>query len=923
MHDIHVPASDPRAPLVTVIAHVGREEVVELRDLRAEVRAQRGVQAELVVVDHTAQGLPALDGVRLVRCATPGRGAAWRAALAVARGRFVAWHAPACRMSPGRLATAVARLEAEDGCDIVTCDYHLHDDQGRAVERVFPAAMGEAPGPFWSAGVVARRAALGALRATAFAPVELELWQALRSSGRAAHVAEVGFTVDRRRYAADWEASRQDAALVAVARAPFTGERPVLSVSICTYDRRDVLVECLEAFSRQVLPPGTFELVVVDDGSSDGTAELLGELELPVPMRVVRQANGGLAAARNAGLAVARGALVLFVNDDTLPFPGCVEQHLRTHAALGQRTAVLGSFEQPAAALDNALLRYLERSTEVFGFSRMTPRALHDGLSFYTCNVSVPLEAVREAGCFDPAFRHYGCEDTDLGLRLEAHGYRVYYEPGARALHRHVMDFDYIRARQQQVARAYVRLFRKHPEAAARWGIQGLTGEDCWILLEKVRDALPAAEAAARELARIDVGALEALGGDYREAAADVLARLGEVLPRLNRAWWHAGYLAGFQEHGLAGLAELGASVARELPTRADVAASRRLEPARPVPELTVIVPTRDRPRELAQLLEHLAAQDLAPGSFEVLVVDDASSPPAEPALCARPWPFQLEVLRQEPAGPAAARNLALARARGALVVFFNDDAVPAADNLRWHLLAHRGRSAPLAVIGTFRLLPERVTDSFTRHVETSNALFAQPLLKAGVLYGGSTFCTGNLSIARALLEEVGGFDASFPYAGGEDTELGIRLERRLGVQVLFEPRARAQHDHALDVRGFARRQRVLGWAVQRIEELHPGAGLVPGWPLDAAHRDALRARLDGEREAHEELLAGAAEICAREARAREGPAHLDALRGAFDAVREHEFGRGLLAGLEGALPLERAERHAAERQGSAARSRP
>jgi GT2 family glycosyltransferase len=107
----------------------------------------------------------------------------------------------------------------------------------------------------------------------------------------------------------------------------------------------------------------------------------------------------------------------------------------------------------------------LERSTEVFCYARMKPRSFHDWTRFWTCNVSVSHALVRAVGGFDESFRHYGCEDTDLALRLDARGSRVWFEDTARAHHRHLLDFDALERRQLTVARAWVRLFKTHPRA--------------------------------------------------------------------------------------------------------------------------------------------------------------------------------------------------------------------------------------------------------------------------------------------------------------------------------------------------------------------------------------------------------------------------------------------------------------------------
>ncbi|MCE9596106.1 MAG: glycosyltransferase [Planctomycetes bacterium] len=338
-------------------------------------------------------------------------------------------------------------------------------------------------------------------------------------------------------------------------------EKPELSVILCTYNRRDVLAESLAAWEAQTVARGAFELVIVDDGSNDGTSKLLADRNFSVPTQRIRRANGGLAAARNSGIAVARGKRLLLVNDDTLAFPDLVEEHLCATSELGdERTSVLGTFEQPPRALDNALMRRLEGSNEVFCYGEMKSGEFYGWNRFWTCNVSVSAELVRRAGGFDERFRRYGCEDTDLGVRLEELGARVYFHGGARALHRHVLDFDALAKRNRTVAQAWVSFFAKHPrllhERDWKW-VKALSLADCERAVDERRAELFALESAARELSRIDVGAFDERLPNLKATSRELVQRLGELVKELNVLWWRQGFAAGLVENGVGSFAEL------------------------------------------------------------------------------------------------------------------------------------------------------------------------------------------------------------------------------------------------------------------------------------------------------------------------------------------------------------------------------
>ncbi|MFT7670237.1 MAG: GT2 family glycosyltransferase [Planctomycetota bacterium] len=1028
-----------REPVISVLSIISEGQESEVDRLVKAFRSQRGIEAELVLIDQTAKGEISHQGTRVVRCDSLSRGEAWRAGLEASRGAFVAWLQPGCVPLPSQWKRALQLFESDDRLRIVTCDYFLCDDKDEPIERSHPGGMGEAPGPFWESSVVMRREALSEISSLVFHPVELKLWQRLRAQGHAGHIVEPGFKVPKVDYDAGWERSRQDAALRAFAEKPFVGERPEITVTISTINRRVVVAECIEAFCRQLLPYGTFEIVLVSDGSTDGTVEMFEGHEFPVPFQFLHFENRGAAAARNSALELSSGRLVMFVNDDTIPIPECIGHHLRAHAKIGPnvKAAVLGLFVQPQEAQSNTLLRYLETSTDVFAYAQLKPGALHSPMLFYTCNVSVSLEDVRRVGAFDPSFRHYGCEDTDLGMRLGEIGYRIYYEPAALAYHRHLMDLDYIKKRQHTVARAYVRFFRKHPQVILKWGIQDLDLESNLDRLAEMEARLGVFENAARELSSVNVGALEDVGGAFDVLVGETLDRLGQLFTRLNRVWWFQGYVDGFREHGILGFGELLAEgVGRyELDTRAerkllawpkwddldqlqelmdrvrsvaldgfsalvllhderrdpdydislaaleaayercfgatdagdlevliesmprarskvlqlgrsvnallplggesvefldllgaerlrseeDVASwRRRYEPSQlergltlqPVArasagqlEVSVIVATHDRPRELVQLVERLKEQDLAPELFEVIIVDDASAQPARDVLANVASPFYRKVITQRAAGPGAARNRGIEHARGEIVVFLNDDAVPATDNLRRHLESHRSRSEPHSAMGTFSLLPELVVDSFTEYTETSRALFAQPFKRNGEFYSGLSLCSGNLSVPRSCLESVGGFDEAFPYAGGEDCELGLRLERELGMRVLFDASIRSEHDHHLNVEGFLRRMRVIGWAAYRIESKHGDVGLVSGRPADEAGWIEMQQLVESEVPLATEIMRELVETCAHERTQGLGAANLERLRSSFKGIGEYGQRCGLLAAHAGRFP--------------------
>jgi GT2 family glycosyltransferase len=580
-HDIARSFAAAPSPGVAVLLPVEEGDQPFVPALLAELARPAAVALELVLADLTLAGDLAerYPDVRVVR-ATPGsRGGALRAVAAATDAPYVAWQLARAHAAPGRFALQAQALERTPGAELATCDLLVRgadeaaaEDDGwigaalggepAARERIEPFPAEGTPPACWETAVMIRREALADVATTCFAPVELEL---LRRAPRV-HVPEPLACVDAALFAARAERTAHDARLLELAREPHQGA-PEITVLLATHDRRDVLLECLEGFSRQLVPPGYLEIVVIDDGSRDGTAELGTALELPVPFTFLRQDDAdGASRARILGMPHARGRLVLFVNDDTIPFPDTVSRHVAAHAQVAPRkVTVLGTFEQPEEHLHNALMRMLEDSNYVFCYQGLEAGQELAPAWFYTCNVSVELDAVRDVGGFDPDFSHYGCEDTDLGVRLERAGVPIVYRPECRALHRHRLSFDAICRRQCLVAKAHVRLFEKFPEMLAEhaWWRE-LTAEELRRRNAGVLPHLERIEAACRALAGVDLTKLADASPACAGTAKRVAERLADLFPKLNKVWWDLGFLEGFEVHGIDGFPALRARARAE-----------------------------------------------------------------------------------------------------------------------------------------------------------------------------------------------------------------------------------------------------------------------------------------------------------------------------------------------------------------------
>ncbi len=236
------------------------------------------------------------------------------------------------------------------------------------------------------------------------------------------------------------------------------------SVVIPTYRRPETLFPVLDALARQAGPP-EFEVVVVDDGSADDTPRRLAEYAPPYPFRFFTQENGGPASARNRGVREARGRVVLFLGDDTVPEPALLSVHARAHAeARPYPVAVLGYTTWPRELRVSPFLHHINEYGLQFGYGLIRDPEQVPFNFFYTSNVSLPRALLLEAGLFDTTFPHAAWEDIEVAYRLMKRGMRMLYRPQAVTRHHHDITFASFRRRQEKAGEAAAIFYRKHPE---------------------------------------------------------------------------------------------------------------------------------------------------------------------------------------------------------------------------------------------------------------------------------------------------------------------------------------------------------------------------------------------------------------------------------------------------------------------------
>jgi len=237
---------------------------------------------------------------------------------------------------------------------------------------------------------------------------------------------------------------------------------PELSVILATHNRRELLVRCIESLSGQEADPGSFEVIVADDGSSDGTAEAVKQLQTPFTLRCLRLEKGGQAAAQNAAIAAAAGRIALILDDDVIVGPRLVAEHLAAQAP-GSRLIGVGHLEQAPPRRRDYYAAMFARTWNRH-YAELPGREI-DWTACFGANLSAPLEALREVGGF--ATDLPVGEDMDLAYRLERAGCKARFLPEAKATHDDEKGWRRLLEDSRRQGAGQVTLADRHPEMNA------------------------------------------------------------------------------------------------------------------------------------------------------------------------------------------------------------------------------------------------------------------------------------------------------------------------------------------------------------------------------------------------------------------------------------------------------------------------
>ncbi len=232
-------------------------------------------------------------------------------------------------------------------------------------------------------------------------------------------------------------------------REQVVGPMPVdVSVVIPAYNAEAFIGQCLRGLRNQVFPGGIFEVIVVDDGSTDDTADLAQKLGKELQLsgfQIFRQANAGPASARNQGIRLAQGDIIVFLDSDCIPQAGWLEVLAESFRETPSLVGVEGR-TLPEPGPRTLMDHYIDNP---------------NGGYYWTCNMAYRKEALLSIGGFDEGFPLASGEDIDLAHRMQQFG-PLGFAPGA-LVHHLVLPRSF--ARHLRTARTFssmIRLHRKH-----------------------------------------------------------------------------------------------------------------------------------------------------------------------------------------------------------------------------------------------------------------------------------------------------------------------------------------------------------------------------------------------------------------------------------------------------------------------------
>ncbi len=555
--------------------------------------------------------------------------------------------------------------------------------------------------------------------------------------------------------------------------------RFALSVIIPTYNRRAIVRKTLLAFMSQTCAPETFEVIVVDDGSTDDTVAMVRQFNAPFALRIIVAAHAGANAARNLGIRAAQGRVVVITGDDMIPEPSFLDAHATFHERHpSELDAMLGFIDWSPELTVTPFMRFIvsPEGGQQFAFHEVR-EGKADFRLFYTSNLSVKRDLLlKQPVLFDQDFTYPAYDDIELGYRLSAQGLALHYNAMAVTCHHHEITPAGFVQRQRKAGHMALVLARKHPELArTHLNIDGAL---------KVRDTLGEDQITrllhvARELEKPNLQQLALIRSGAERFDRTYLQR---VLYPVYQTLLQSAYAWGICE-----AVEQGAG---------SVPPATTCKPSPLRFKASIIIPVFNKLDLTRQCLTALASLTTMP-DYEVIIVDNASTDGTAEFLAGLGGDVQV-IRNPENYGFAIACNQGAGAARGEFLVFLNNDTIPTEGWLTV-LVDEVERHPDVAVVGSKLLYEDGTIQhagvAFSRIMFTPYHIYRKFPADSPVVNRRREFqcVTGAcMLVRRDVFEQAGRFDEGFKN-GFEDVDLCLKIRER-GWRIVYRPDSVVYH---------------------------------------------------------------------------------------------------------------------------------
>jgi len=234
------------------------------------------------------------------------------------------------------------------------------------------------------------------------------------------------------------------------------------SVIIPVYNGTATLERTLQGFLTQEAAGDQFDLVLCDDGSTDGSRQILARYAADPRVQVLYQKNLGQSAASNRAVDLARGELLIFSAQDIVPEDRhFLSRHIHWHRQLPGDRCICGYIRYPQELITSDFMTFMSDGQHQFDFRQIPDPDDLDPMKLFAPNFSVKKSCFLRAGGFDASFP-YGFQDSDLGISMYLAGVKISLKNDIGCLHFHPLEFEAYALKKRSFGRTFIDLFHKH-----------------------------------------------------------------------------------------------------------------------------------------------------------------------------------------------------------------------------------------------------------------------------------------------------------------------------------------------------------------------------------------------------------------------------------------------------------------------------